>query len=294
MPPSPPAGLDGDAVLLLTHPDVGTLDLDDGTSYVTESLDLPLPVVRAVTDDRTEADGTFDQTRFMGARAVTAAVVCMAGPEGLQPVVDAVRAFLHPSLRPALVWECLGGGRRRITVRSASHDVTYEQPTYVATTLGFVAPGGLVESDDLHVVTIPAITSLDAQGRTYNLTFNRVYPASPPIFGSAVPNAGSAAVWTWKARLYGPCTDPQLENLTAGRTLAFTGLTLLRGQYVELDCARHTARIDSDPELSVYNRLDITASVWWPLLPGTNMVRYRAASAEEGAFAEIEYRDAWL
>jgi hypothetical protein len=282
-------------MLLLVDPALGTLDIDDHDRYVTTSVDMPLPKVRDVVEDRTEADGTWDQTVHLGARAVTASVVCFAGDDlALQQAVDDVRAYLHPRLRPTLVWDDLGGRRRRLVVRAASHDVAYSDPRYAVTTVGWVAPGGLIESDELHSVTIPATTTLEISGRTYNLTFDRVYPASSGQEGVVVVDAGSAPVAGWRARLYGPCVDPRLENLTLGDALVFSGLTLARGDYVELDADARTARLAGDPTRPVYNRLDPSVSRWWPLVPGANHIRYRPYSAETGAEAVLEYRDAWL
>ena len=280
-------------MLLLVDDTLGELDIDDHDRYWTESLSMPIPAVREITTNRTEADGAYDQTRFVGPRAVVASVLCLADDDGLQPVVDRMRAYLHPSRRFALVWECIGGGRRRLVVRVASHDVTYENPDHVVTTLGLVAPGGLIESDELHSVIIPATTSLQAEGRRYDLTFDRVYPAGGGAAGVAVVNAGSAPVFGWVARMYGPCTDPALENLTTGQSLVFGGY-VERGYFIELDAAHRTALLNGDPTLSVYDRLDIAESSWWPLLPGTNMIRFRPFDAQEGAQAEIEWRDTWL
>ena len=284
-------------MLLLVEDTLGTLDVDDGAAYITEALQLPLPEVRDVVRVKADAHGTWDQTAYVGARAVTASVVCFADDTvNVQERVDALRAYLRPSLRFALVWDDApgSGDRRRLTVRAASHDVTFSTLSYVRTSVALVAPGGLIESDVLHSLTILPAGPGAEPGRTYDLTFDRIYPTEgvTPV-ERLVVNAGSAATTAWVARLYGPCTNPVLSNETVDAQLAFTGLTLAAGVYVELDATAHTANLNSNPALSVYDRLDPAVSSWWPLVPGDNRISYAASTTGPGTQAVIEWRDAW-
>lgn len=282
-------------MLLLVDDTLGTLDVDDGVAYVTQSVQLHLPEVRAVVEPRVEADGTFDHTAYFGARAVVASILAFAAPGvSVEDRLDAVRRYLRPWARFALHWTPVGSTvPRRIVVRVNTHDVVISDPRYVQTTLALVAPSGLMESVDEHTVTLsPAAIGVEL-GRTYNLTFNRVYPASTGGPSEViVHNAGTAAT-LWRAQLYGPCTDPKLFNNTSGQTLAFTGLTLPRGVYVELVPEDHTAYLNSDPTLSVYDRLTLD-STWWSLESGDNRIAFAPSAFDTGAVAVITWRDAWL
>ncbi len=285
-------------MLRFVHDALGTLDVDDGATYVTEEVEMPLPVVRDVAHVKADADGTWDQTAFVGARAVTLTVVALAeGAQDVQRRMDAIRAYLRPALRFALQWESApgSGDLRRLTVRGNSNDVTYKTPTFVRSSVGLIAPGGVIESEVLHSTTILPAGFGEEPGRTYDLTFDRVYPTegTEPT-EIIVHNSGSADVSTWLARLYGPCTNPTLENVTVGAELAFIGLTLAAGEYVELDTGAHSALLNGNPALSVYDRLSPVTSAWWPLVPGDNRVGFSAQSTGAGAQAVIEWRDAWL
>ena len=281
-------------MLLWVDDQLGTLDVDDGLAYVTERVDLPLPQVRVVTEDRVQADGTLDSTAWFGARAITASVVAFAAPGvSLEARVDQLRAYLLPSRRFLFQWTPLGAATaRQLLVRPDSHDVILQDPRWARTTVNLVAPRGVAESVAEHEVTIAPAPLGSAAGRAYNLTYGRTYPAGS---GSAtevlVTNQGTSEA-CWMAKLYGPCTDPELTNRTLGESLAFSGLTLAAGEYVELDCEAHTALLNSDPTLPVYNRLTL-ASDWWPLLPGVNRIAYEPSAWTPGAAAVLTWRDTW-
>jgi hypothetical protein len=67
----------------LIDDELGTLELGSDL-YVVTSLQIGSPAVRAVTRDRALADGVFDNTRFLGARAVTLAVRLRNDPRCLR------------------------------------------------------------------------------------------------------------------------------------------------------------------------------------------------------------------
>lgn len=280
-------------MLRIEHPTLGTLELDDGDGYVTESVGLPMPNVRDVVDNRTDADGSYDQTAHYGARAITASVVMFPGLGiSLEDRLDALRKFLHPGNRCTLSWVPVGEvDRRQLVVRAASHDVTLRDDCYVRTSVGWVAPEGVVQSSTLHSQVLTP-TPLAEMGRVYDLAFPRQYPAGTGPATFNITNAGTAPA-PWIGRMYGPCDNPKLVNQTTGQTLALTGLSLTVGQYVELNIANHTARLNGDPTLSLYHLVTL-ASAWWRLAPGVNVVAYQPTTFVGGAQAVIEWRDAWL
>lgn len=133
-----------------------------------------------------------------------------------------------------------------------------------------------------------AVTS----GRTYPRTYPRSY-AGADSPGVAVVNLGDAPSWP-VLRIYGPITDAAIDNMTAGDALELTG-TIDAGQFVEVDTApsRRTLFLDGDPGISRYTMLDRSASRWWPLQPGTNVLRLRALSYGTGARVAVAWRNAY-
>ena len=74
-----------------------------------------------------------------------------------------------------------------------------------------------------------------------------------------------------------------MENQTTGERLVFTGLTLLAGDWLEIDCRERTIRLNGLPAQSRYSLLDFPASSFLRLLPGVNTVRYYPVSFGDGA-----------
>lgn len=278
--------VDGDHELILTPSD----------SIDVEEIDFGLPEVRAIQDPRTQADGTRDRSAYHGAAPVTiSGRVWGNNIETPGNVLDELRGFLHPRIRPWLIYQIDGQDERRIRLRADNHNaiMTGEADGLIKYAVSWLAPDGVSESVDQTTVIATATADIEA-GRSYDLTFDRVYPSAAPIGTVEVNNPGNVQVWP-TLRIYGPCTQPRIENQTNGGQLIFREpFGIAAGSFVEVDMRERTVLLNGLPSSSRYNQVDFAASDWWPLDRGDNTLRLFPADFSGGAQAQIIYRAAWI
>jgi len=281
---------------------IATLQIDVAAGVYAQALDLGDAVTRPVMMDAPDADGTIDTTAFVGARNVTLSVIL--NPDvNLWSLRQQLRSFTAPRLRPIMYVQLAADApEQRIQLRRSQYsDVigdaprqsTQDDPEAAAITVQWVAPFGILESSDLHVANIFASGGATA-GRTYSLTFSRTYPPSAAIGSGTVNNAGNTDAYPL-IRIYGPATEPALDNDTQGKSLAFVGLTLAAGEFLEIDTRTKTILLNGDPANSRYDKLSYPASEWWSLSPGDNLIRFHPTTYTAATtVAEISWRDAYL
>jgi hypothetical protein len=155
---------------------------------------------------------------------------------------------------------------------------------YAEAVCEFVTTDPRAFSDDLYssVVAFPAMT----EGRTYPLTFPRVYGTTGGGGTILATNAGTANV-PWVARLDGPLVNPTIEHTDQSRTISLVG-TVAVGEYVEIDSTLKTVLLNGTA-----SRYDwVTAgSEWFDLTPGTNTIRLGGASGT--GTLTLNWRDGW-
>lgn len=274
-----------------------TIDMDGTEGLFLIDLDLGYPTPREVIEDLTEQDGTDDSTRYFGARVVTLRTIAIA-TAGLtrQQVLDRLAAFTVPNLRPILSYVLEeDGDERRIVIRGSQRSAPLTAPWWddmQDVQVSWVGPSGVIESSVEHVVVVFAGGDTEA-GRTYDLTFDRVYPSSTPVGATYVTNAGNVTA-PLVMRLYGPVTNPRIGNETTGEVLEFDDLTIPEGEYVEIDTAASTILLNGDPALSRFDRVNWAVSTLWQLPPGTSVVRYYPETFTVPAQAELRYHDAYI
>lgn len=141
---------------------LGALDMSCDTGYIVRQYDLGFPAVREVSYENSLDDGTYDQTQFVGARAVTLDVMLRptqnidgTGVQYSAPRMrDALFAYLHPGRRPMLYFSEHGDDRvKQVQLRGSQLSAPMSQPRFNAVNAGWVAPFGLIESYQLHYVT---------------------------------------------------------------------------------------------------------------------------------------------
>ena len=142
----------------LDHPRLGKLDLGCDTGYVVTAYNLGFPEIREVKLNNSLDDGTFDVTRFFGARAVSLDVV-LKPHQGLTPASyatapeaqlrDKLLGYLYPGIRPRLLFSEHGDKRvRQILLRGTSASLAVSQPDYNQVNLSWIAPRGTLYSYD--------------------------------------------------------------------------------------------------------------------------------------------------
>ncbi len=268
------------------------LVLDPEHGYMRASLDVGYPAVRANTQARTDADGEVDTTAFHGSSAVTLEATLVPG-EGrtLKTLLDDLLSFCHPAARPFLVVE-RDGTQRRIRLRAEQASAPLTTPTHQRVQVAWRAPDGVMEALAEEIGTAFAVPTGEG-GFGFDLAFDLTFPPSSAVGSVTVINSGTTAVRP-QLRLFGPCTDPRVENQTTGERLIFTGLSIAAGDWLEIDCREATVRLNGMREQSRYARLDFAASTFLRLVPGANTLRYFPVSFSDGARLEARYRSAWL
>lgn len=142
---------------------LGIQDLACDTGYVVRGYDFAHPEVRASAFNNALDDGTFDLTKYLGSRAVTLElslkvratmndtgprIVMHDGVEATEPRLrDRVRAYLHPTRRPRLIFSEHDDPRvRQIFLRGSDSGVAFANPRYNAMSVSWVAPRSYIES----------------------------------------------------------------------------------------------------------------------------------------------------
>lgn len=129
--------------------------------------------------------------------------------------------------------------------------------------------------------------AVSGAGLSFPITF-------PLTFGGAVSggqfvanNAGEFAA-PWTATISGPITNPVLENVTAGVSIAFVG-SLGTGETLVISSADRSVLLNGTA--SRYSWL-VVGSSWWELAPGDNTVRLAGTSGSGSV--SFSYRSAWV
>jgi len=275
--------------------------------YVVTGIQIGSPAVRVVSRVRSVADGTFDFSRYLGARAITVATrlrnagQCLNDdPQSMQDLIDRVVPYMSPRRRPVLVWRLPGGDTvRGAEVRGDSWPVAVEGPKFPVLPLSFVCPSGELYDATAGIeplcVDISPASDTEA-GRTYDLTFDRSYPPGQPIGGRWVTNPGNAPTH-WTLTIFGACTNPffQINDHTMEWNVN-GGVTLLGGQSLVVDSRERTMLFNGEVGESRYDRSNYQEWTWDDLLlhPGQNTVRFGAASLSPQAMARLCYRPVYL
>jgi hypothetical protein len=270
----------------LFDPDLGALELGCDP-YVVTSLQIGSPAVRENTRDRALGDGEFDDSHYLGARAITVGLRLKAsghhhhggvgGCDGqdMQSLIDQVTPYMSPRRRPTLTY-------------------TVSSPKHPSIALAFKVPSGEIlaglagESSPVTCETIRP--SADAEeGRTYDLLYDRTYPPSDPIGSRTITNVGTIDTH-WRLTIYGPVTDPSFT--VNGTEIIFDrdgGLDLLLGQNLVIDTRARTALFDDNPLDSRYNKMNYDEWSWHDVLlrPGSNIVRFNGTGIDSQTSATL-------
>lgn len=260
-------------------------------AYRVSRLDIGFPSVRAVTQPRPDADGEDDTTVRYGAAAVSLDLMLLPRGGTLRALLDGLRAFCHPSARPYLVVE-QDGEQRRIRLRVDQQSAPITNPSHQQVQAVWRAPDGVME-DLTEQIWISNAVEAGEGGRAYPRAYPLSYAASSPVGSVTGIYAGTADVWP-VLRLYGPSDTPRVEHQATGDRLLFPGLTLLAGDWLEIDCRNHTIRLNGLVDQSRHDRLDFAASTFISLVRGVNTLRYYPVSFGDGARMEARFRPAWL
>ncbi|MEM9465295.1 MAG: hypothetical protein AAGA90_07965 [Actinomycetota bacterium] len=181
-----------------------------------------------------------------------------------------------------------GGGARRILARPhlAEQPGTLEQFRGIATVyLQLVATDPRIYADTETIASV--LLASDGGGLTWPLTW-------PLDWGSvtsgivSVTNEGHATTGV-RLSMYGPVTNPRVENITTGETVELD-LTIAAGDFVEVNTTTGVVLLNG----TASRRSSLTVgSTLFLLAAGVNELRY-AAQSGAGAQLGIGFRSAWF
>lgn len=276
---------------------LAVLVLDRAGGFAVSTLDIGLPEIRAVERARADVDGVDDHTERHGAAAVSARILVKASAsESVQERLDRLRGFCRPGLRAYLYFDAEDGTERRIRLRADQASSPWRMPGLREVQVGWRAPDGVQESAAEVTESVSAGSDVEA-GITFPLVLPFTFAAGSSSGTATVTNDGNTSAYP-VIRLYGPCTNPVIENETVGRSIVFGNadvgdLVLAAGEYVELDVRARTVLLDGETQ-SRHQYMDFVESGWWALEPGANAVRFAPESFEPGCAAVFIYRHTWI
>jgi hypothetical protein len=258
-------------------------------------INIGLPEIRAVVEDRPDTDGTRDTTALIGARAVSITAELYATPAAL---ADTWRAFMAPRKRIYLYcYDSEWISTRRMLLRAEQWADPIAQGAddiFRAVQAQWKAPDGVWEDADPTQVSIAAYTA-STTGMIFPMHFSLAWTAGTAVTGTLINNLGALPLH-FTVKLYGACTGPSLISDTTGQQMTFAStMSVAAGSYVDLDTRERTANLLSDPVQSQLANMDLINTAWWQLQPGSNSVRFAPSSGvAAGSSALLTYRQTYL
>jgi hypothetical protein len=195
--------------------------------------------------------------------------------------VDQLRALLHPRSRPWLYIQRDGWLTERcaeVVGGSITSPIDSKSAARLEVSLQVDIPDGMLRATSETSATLrPPVGG--AAGRIYPKVLPWAYAAGGSGLTQVVANDGDAPTPVLM-RLYGACTEPVITNQTTGEVFELDNLTLVAGQYLQIDMDARTVWLNGDPGLSYYAYINFATSSWWQLDPGNNSLSLGAATAD--------------
>lgn len=291
--------------------DLGVLELGCDP-YVVMSLQVGSPEVREVTRYRALSDGVIDDTLYTGARAITAAIRfrdklligdCGTGvtaAKSMQTLIDMLTPYMSPRRRPTLTWQLPGSDElRSAVVRGVNWAWAVSGPKAQGIAPQWVCASGEILAggpDAQRCETIKPSASVES-GRTYDLVFDRSYPASDPVGGRTIHNPGTAHTHM-VLTIYGPVTNPSftIHGDTVFKTDRLGGIALTAGQTLVVDTRNRTVLFNGLTGSSRYQNTNYDEWNWDDLMlhPGENVIRFDGTGITVQTSAELCYTPTYV
>jgi len=281
------------------------------TGYVVSDWAVGFPEVRAVSRPRALSDGSVDDSRFVGARAISFGITVDQRVADPQVLIERLTPYLSPRRRPRMYWAIPGSSQQRSAiVRGADMPLSIVRRKFHQVVASWVVPNGLLESAAENMRTLRPSTDVES-GRHYTLPgdqygpyytnddageVGRQYEPGAGIGAYIVDNVGNA-VADWVVVIYGPVETPSLT--INGANIVFDrdgGLTLNGGSSVVLDSRNRTILRNNDPADSLYGKTNFDEWAWEDVRfqPGLNRVVYGGDVVGFSSSVVFKWRDAYL
>lgn len=296
-----------------------------------DSFDLGFPDVRASAQENPGADGTYDETRFHGARTATVAGKVLQnayadapGRFGWDPTVGwnsaswfvrYLSAWASPARRSRLYFTDDSGLARFLDVRGDSFTAPIDKAgaNYRPWQMGFINPSGKVYSlatganatDDGRWRQLIRQSSVDLPGRAYPELgpYVRNYPTASlggvaVEYGGSVANGFVANVYTASQPMANPRITVTAPDGTT-QSIGISGYSAPANTVIRFDTIERTIATTTGDSLDEFK----TAPLQWPQLrpgrspgytPGRNAIELTVQSSAADAFVEVLWHDADL
>jgi hypothetical protein len=278
-------------------------------------LDLGFPAVRDSTQELPDADGTYDDTAYHGARAISVSITVaenMFSPREIATWnprigwnsaaywVQQLGSWMRPSRRFRLYYKLTGQGRRWVDVRPASGSapIVMDKPGSRDVQLSLVSPSGRLKSfssgvgatvDGRNYRRIPLVSAGVVGGQPWPIDWNvgMVWGQDTSTPGDITYDGTVATGFVTRinAGMVAPLQNPRLTVTGpdgAARAKGFT-MTVPAGSWVTVDSETRETFLNHDRQSSVdrfyADPLTGTADAWPVLSPGYNPLE---VSGEQG------------
>lgn len=282
-------------VLTLQAPGLVDLAISRASGYIIRSVERKQAASRPVVEDAPDMDGTIDTTALAGAGSLTIGVRLVPGADSFDAREQRLRAFARPRLRPVLRIDLQDGSPVRVaTLSRGVVDTQTRRPTHQDIVAQWVIPSGVLEAAELSTVEVFPASTAPSPGMTFDAAFDLSFGGGSGVIGATtIEPGGTADVWPI-IRVYGPCVDPAIEHVERGQQIAFAGLTVAAGDFVEIDTRQRTIRYNANAADPRYSSVDWAVSSWWPLSPEEQSIVFDPAGSSAPAMAEFAWRTAYI
>lgn len=256
------------------------------------------PAAREVSHPRLGLSGKRDFTRLHDSSEFTATLKIQGDETGSRyEHLDELKRFLAFHKRPYLY--ILRDGwlsERRCLLRGAGTAVVVGKTSgiWLDATIRASLPEGAIEDNEATLLTL----------RPGSVTVGTSYPMSYPMYYEPGTASNTAVVMLSGndfsqpyIRIFGQCDDPEFTLTTPDGEVQYfstSGLSVPLGSYLDIDFTNRKVFMDGSQTNSYYSKVDFTASSWWALEPGSNLLSFNASNPSAGCYAEITYRNTYL
>lgn len=245
----------------------GSFVFGAGTPYQIYSVDglEGLPELRVQDDNRGYNDGMFSGRDFLAGRTITMEILTLAGNGHSAPYnFDLLQSALLPQSQGLTALTFLlsaSATQMTMNVRVRSRKTVVDPDYtfgYIRSQVQFFAPDPRYYSDPATSLTLTPTASL---GRTYPLTFNRVYNKASVAQSQAVTNAGNW--YTAPAiSIVGPCTNPIIGNVTTGQYITIN-IALANTDTLTVDLNARTVTLTNASVTNSPRRNQVASGSQW-------------------------------
>ena len=272
------------------------LRIGPGTPYRLRSVPegLGTPPTRTADIAPMVDDGVYAAGDWSEQRTISAAVNIMPeseSPAEVQELAHALAGAWRPStmdlpllmrLASDTTYMALGRPRR------CELDLSTLKSGHAVAGLQFVATDPRLYGATERTITVPLGSGVMG-GADFDLAFDLAFGGVSGL-GQA-QNDGTAETWPL-VTIAGIVTDPWLENVTTGEVLRLDVTMTAANDVLVIDMRRRSITLNGANMLGAISTAG--GSRFWPLIPGANLLAFRATVDTTPAVAMFTYHDASL